>query len=132
MSLDEVTITVEAKVYPTEKRERVGEAVRNIFPDAGFEYEPDEGGESGKLTAEATSADRMSELIDEREINETARDVLGDSVVGDTLVFHLSKQPAFVGRLNFDVGGHELGSLLVRIEADDTEEFVRRVTTPGV
>jgi len=129
MSPEEASITVEAKVHPTESRESVEEAVRNIFPEAEFEYELDNG-EGGKLTAEATSAERMSELIDEREINETSRDVLKDSALGDTLVFRLSKQPAAVGRLNFDVGGHELGALLVRVEADDPEGFVRRVTTP--
>jgi predicted RNA binding protein with dsRBD fold (UPF0201 family) len=56
------------------------------------------------------------------------REELTDSVVGNTVAFRLSKQPATVGRLNLDVGGHELGALRVRIETDDTDELIRYLT----
>jgi predicted RNA binding protein with dsRBD fold (UPF0201 family) len=129
-------ITVRTKLYRTESREKVEEAVRNLFPDAEFGDEGEDAGEETKkdveIVAEAgeKSVERLRELVDRQEINETAYEQLHGAVLGDTLAFSLSKQPATVGRVNFDVGGHELGALRVRIETDDPETFVERVTQP--
>jgi len=124
--MDRPDVRVRTTVHATESRERVERAIRNLFPGADFEYDAS----TGDLVARASSAERLSELVDEQEIHHTARDVLLDSAVGDTVVFRLSKQPAVVGRLNFDVGGHELGALTVRIEVEDPEAFVDSVTSP--
>jgi len=121
----DVNITVRTPLHATESRATVEEAVFSLFPDAEFEDEGDE------LVARSETLDRLRELIDEQEINETAREQLNDAVLGDTLVFRLSKQPATVGRVNFDVGGHELGALRVRIEAEDANALVEHVTTPA-
>jgi predicted RNA binding protein with dsRBD fold (UPF0201 family) len=133
---EETDITVRTKLYRTESREKVEEAVCNLFPDAEFEDERGSAGEKRdediEIVAEAgeKSVERLRELVDRQEINETAYEQLHDAVLGDTLAFSLSKQPATVGRVNFDVGGHELGALRVRIETDDPETFLKRVTQP--
>lgn len=128
---EKVEITVRTKAYRTESREKVEDAVLNLFPDAEFE-ETEEKDEDVELTATAgkESVDHLRELIDKQEINETAHEKLHEAILGDTLAFSLSKQPATVGRVNFDVGGHELGALRVRIEADDPDAFVEYVTQP--
>jgi len=152
----EMDITVRTKLHRTESREKVEEAVRNLFPDAEFEgageEREDEGGSRGdggdgrgrgeeeederdedtELVARAgeESIENLRELVDRQEINETAREQLRESILGDTLAFRLSKQPATVGRLNFDVGGHELGALHVRVETDDPDAFIEHVTQP--
>ena len=120
--MDEIEVTVRTPLHATEDRGRVECAVRNLFPDAGFEED------GGTLVARSGSVERLRELVEAQEINETAREELRESTVGDTVVFRLSKQPATVGRLNFDVGGHELGALRVRAETDDVEAFVGYVT----
>ena len=132
-----IDITVRTKLYRTESREKVKEAILNLFPDAEFEdggedAECDERDEDIELVAHAgkETVEHLRELIGRQEINETAQEQLKEAVLGDTLAFSLSKQPATVGRVNFDVGGHELGALHVRIETDDAEAFVERLTTP--
>jgi len=128
---EETEITVRTKAYRTESREKVEEAVLSLFPDAEFE---ETGGrdEDVELVAHGgeESVERLRELVDRQEINETAYEKLHEAKLGDTLAFSLSKQPATVGRVNFDVGGHELGALHVRIEADDPDAFVDYVTKP--
>ncbi len=132
----EIDITVRTKAHRTEPREKVKEAVLNLFPDAEFEDETlgndEDRDEDIELVARAgeESIEHLRELVDRQEINETAREQFLDAVLGDTLAFRLSKQPATVGRVNFDVGGHELGALHVRVETDDPEAFVDRVTQP--
>ena len=121
-AMDEVNVVVRTPLHATERREAVEEAVRNLFPDAETEEE------NGTLVGRAEDVGRLRELIDRQEIHETVREKLNESVVGDTFVFRLSKQPATVERLNFDVGGHELGALRVRVEADDPDAFVDYVT----
>lgn len=120
--MDDLNIIVRTPLHATERLEAVKRAVRNLFPDAEFEEE------DGTLVARSEDAERLRELVEQQEIHETMREQLADSVVGDTLVFRLSKQPATVGRLNFDVGGHELGALRVRVETDDPGAFIDYVT----
>ena len=134
---EDIDITVRTKLYRTESRKKVEEAVRNLFPDAEFdgkeEIEAEEDrDEDMEIVAHAgeDSVEHLRELIDRQEINETAQEQLREAVLGDTLAFSLSKQPATVGRVNFDVGGHELGALHVRIETDDTEALIESLTTP--
>jgi hypothetical protein len=142
---EDIDITVRTRLYRTESRKKVEEAVRNLFPDAEFEdsREGENGGgdnENGderdediELVAHAggDSVEYLRELIDRQEINEAAHEQLKEAILGDTLAFSLSKQPATVGRVNFDVGGHELGALHIRIETDDTEALIERLTTPS-
>jgi predicted RNA binding protein with dsRBD fold (UPF0201 family) len=124
--MDEVNVVVRTPLNATESRESVEGAVLNLFPDADFDEE------GGTLVARSEDVSRLRELVEQQDIHKTAREQLADSVVGDTVVFRLSKQPATVGRLNFDVGGHELGALRVRVETDETDALVDYVTGAGV
>ncbi|MDY6779140.1 MAG: RNA-binding domain-containing protein, partial [Halobacteria archaeon] len=121
-------VTVRVPVYPTEVADRVEESVLNLFPDADTELEESDASVPGRaertLVASTHSVEALAERVVEQEINEATRSELLGSVVGDAVRFSLKKQAAYVGRLNFDVGGHELGALDVHIETDDPEKLV--------
>ncbi|MCX2819281.1 hypothetical protein EGH25_07940 [Haladaptatus sp. F3-133] len=120
--MDGIQVTVRTPLHATERRGSVENAVRNLFPDAGFEED------DGTLVARSEDVSGLRELAEQHGVQPTLREELTDSVVGNTVAFRLSKQPATVGRLNLDVGGHELGALRVRIETDDTDELIRYLT----
>jgi predicted RNA binding protein with dsRBD fold (UPF0201 family) len=120
--MTETEVTVRTPLHGTEKRETVEEAVLELFPDAEFEEQ------DGTLVARSETVERLAELVNRQEINDAVREKLHESVVGDTLVFRLSKQPAAVGKVSFDVGGHELGALRARIETDDVDTLIDELT----
>lgn len=114
-------VRVTAEVHPTEDPDRVARAVRNLFPDAEVQLKDDE------LVAEASDLTRLRDLIEDQEIQDTARTQLLHSRQGDRLVFTLSKQPAYAGAVNFAVDRSPLGDLEVVVEADDVDVLVDRV-----
>ncbi len=125
----DVDVKVTAPVYPTELPERVEDTVLNLFPDADVHVEdPPVDALTDRLVAETRSVDRLAELLERFEIQETARMELRGSVVAGVLEFTLKKQAAYAGRPSFDVGGHELGALHVRIEAEDPLQVVQHLT----
>lgn len=129
------SVNVEAPIHDTEERSRVEEAVLNVFPDADLRVEETGSAVPGRkyarlLRGETHSLERFRELVERQEIVDTVRSELLDSVLGDSMDFRLKKQAAYVGRVNLDVGGHELGSLKVRIESDDPRGLLDYVAPP--
>ncbi len=125
----EVDVKVTAPVYPTEHSERVEEAVLNLFPEAEARVEdPAVEALTDRLVAMDAELTRLRELFERFEIEETAREELRGSVVGDVVEFTLKKQAAYAGRPSFDVGGHELGALHVRVESSHPIETVEWLT----
>lgn len=122
-------VEVVAPIYDTEVRERVEESVLNVFPDAELRVEDSDSAIPRSryrrvLRGETHSVERLKELVRRQEIMDTIRSELLGSLVGDTVNFRLKKQAAYEGRVNLDVGGHELGSLKVRIESDDPHGLI--------
>jgi predicted RNA binding protein with dsRBD fold (UPF0201 family) len=123
----DVDVQVTAPVHPTEREERVAEAITALFPGA----EPTE--RHGDLVAETDDLSQFSELLHRYEILDTARGALFEGREGDVLSFDLKKQAAHVGRVNFAVGEPaELGDLHVRIRVHepDVEAFVDAIAPP--
>lgn len=108
-------ITVRAEAHATEDPERVRRAVLNIFPDAK------EAGESWTVQELQT----LSTRIAEQAIRDTARNILLRSVRGNMLIFHLNKQAAYAGRVNFTEGNAVLGDIEVRIETEEAEAIAK-------
>lgn len=125
----EVEVKVTAPVYPTEVPERVEAAVVELFPDAEVRVEdPAVEALTDRLVAEEPTLDELRRLLERFEMREHAREQLLESVVGDVVEFTLKKQAAYAGRPSFDVGGHELGALHVRMESSRPREVVRWLT----
>jgi uncharacterized protein len=111
-------ITATTPCYPTEDRERVRQALLNIFPGAEIE----EG--AAALTARTDNADRLREIIIDNHIRDSARSVLLRGMRDGSTRFVLNKQVAFVGKVSFLDGPVVLGGIEVTIEDEDIEKAI--------
>lgn len=114
-------VVVRTICRPTESVDRVMRSMLNIFPDLQIEQKDDE------LVGEGQSVDALEELLRNQRIRSAARAVFRKSVDGDKLTFRLSKQVAFVGKVNF-AERSPLGDLEVTIEDEDVMELIDRIT----
>jgi predicted RNA binding protein with dsRBD fold (UPF0201 family) len=122
-----VDVQITAPVKDTEVTDRVADAVRNLFPEAGVEHR------EGELVAEAHGMEQFSERLHDQQILDTARAAFFDGRRGNTFTFSLKKQPAFQGVVNFAVGSpDELGDITVRVRVEEpsVEAFVDHVAPP--
>jgi predicted RNA binding protein with dsRBD fold (UPF0201 family) len=93
-----VTIEVSAPVHHTESESKVVKALQNMFPFMEFALF------NGYLTGKSTdmkSLDHLKELLEVQRIRDTANIILKRSLSGDSLIFYLNKQAAFMGKVNF-------------------------------
>jgi predicted RNA binding protein with dsRBD fold (UPF0201 family) len=107
-------IAIEAPIHPTEDPERVFRAVKCLFPDVVP-------GETYRSQDIRTLAARISELM----IKDTARVLLLRSIRGNVLRFHLNKQAALAGKVNFTDGNSVLGDITVSITDEEPEKIAR-------
>lgn len=121
------TVEITAPVRDTELKERVADAILELFPEAEVTEEP------GRMRAETHSLEHFSELLHRREILDTARGEFFGTLADDSFSFSLKKQAAFEGVVNFAVGNpDELGTIDVRVTVDepDVESFIDYVAPP--
>lgn len=122
-----IDVEVTAPVNPTERTERVAQAIREIFPGA----DPEE--RHGELTAEVHDLEQLSTCLHRQTILDTARSVFFEERRGDSFGFRLKKGPALQGVVNFVVDDpSELGDIAVRVQVHepDFESFVDDVAPP--
>ena len=123
-----IDVEITTPLYPTEVRDRVEDAIHELFPGATIEER------HGELIAETHSMERFAERLAEQNIGPTAREVLRDGCEGDTVSFALKKAAAFEGVINFAVGNpDELGDVhvRVRIEEPDAGAFIDYLVPAG-
>ena len=123
-----IDVEITTPLYPTEVRDRVEDAIHELFPGATIEER------HGELIAETHSMERFAERLAEQNIGPTAREVLRDGREGDTVSFALKKAAAFEGVINFAVGNpDELGDVhvRVRIEEPDAGAFIDYLVPAG-
>ena len=113
---------VSAPFGPTEDREKVLEAIINIFPDAILDIE------DSTVSGTFSDLNNMKKLISEQRIRDTARQVLSHSMNPGKLIFHLNKQAAFVSKVNFTEGNSTLGDITVTIDRDEPEALIIELT----
>jgi predicted RNA binding protein with dsRBD fold (UPF0201 family) len=122
-----IDVEITTPLYPTEVRDRVEDAIHELFPGADIEER------DGELIAKTHSLKRFGERLAEQNIVPTARKVLVRGLEGDTFGFALKKAAAFEGVVNFAVGNpDELGDLhvSVRVEEPDAEAFIDYLAPP--
>jgi len=116
-------ITASAELYPTEDRDRVVQALLNIFP--GDISETD-----GALTVRSIDLSRFKEAIRQHRILDSTRAVMLRGVGEGRIVFQLNKQAAFVDKISFVEGKAPLGPITVIIVTPEPEALIDDVA-PG-
>jgi len=117
-------ILIRARVYPTESVEKVKAAIENLF--SCLEYEVEERGEERYLTAIGRGKECLEKLhlrLREQRILDAARGVMLSSLQGNKVSFHLNKQAAFAGYVNFSKES-PLGAIEVEIEDEEVASIV--------
>ena len=105
-------ISIAASIFPTEDEDKIRNAILNLFPDANITKE------GSMLNAIAPNMDYLIKRMKQQNIRDSARRILFDCVKGDCIIFHLSKQAAFVGKVNYTEGDSILGDIMVTIKTD--------------
>lgn len=117
----DINVRVSALVHPTEVREKVETAITNIIP---VELRLQDFGIPGLYgEGDLESLRKLHLLFREERILDTARTVLSAGVKGSTTEFRLSKQVAYVGKVNFPPDEETLGSIHVEIAAGSENEL---------
>ena len=120
-----VRVRVEAPVRPTESATKVRAACLNVFPDLALVEE------AGRLVGEGASMEAFRDLVRNQKIRDTARDVLLRGRHGNETRFRLSKQAAFVRRVNFAASA-PLGDLEVTVEDENLDALIDHVAESTV
>ncbi len=127
-------VVVSTFVYPTESEDKVKKAVSNLFDLSMFRERKEDLGDIKRLEFICEGPDarlalgRLYELLREQEILDAARRVMMDGMTAEgTILFHLHKQAAFAGAVNFAEGGESpMGPIVVEVHPEDPRK-ARRV-----
>ena len=119
-------ISIVASINPTEDDDRISQAVLNLFPEAKITIE------GNMLNASTMNMDDFIQRMKQQNIRDSARKILFNSVKDDSIKFHLSKQAAFVDKVNFTEGNSVLGDLIVTIKTENIEPNVLIQQMTGV
>jgi len=128
-----IKIRVETPVYPTEDINKVKKAIENIIPDIDCKIE--KAGKKTYLIGEMKGTKGLKllhRLLRDQKILDTARSILKRSVSGNTIIFYLRKQAAFMGKIHFCDAYAEtpLGPIVVQIMADDPHKVIDWLAPP--
>lgn len=123
-------LTISTPLYPTESEELVLAAIGSLFPalsirktqDAGVVQIIGEGDEENLAT--------FHRLLREQRILDTVRAVLEASRGDNILCFQLNKQAATAGAISFPASTEPLGSIHVKIEAEDIQHVIDWLAPP--
>ena len=123
----EVTVFVEAEIYPTENEDSVKAAVNNFLSDATVTIKPSVKGST--LTAVAKGQNSLLNLrnmLRNDRIRDASRRLLFKSISGTMISFYLNKQVAFSGHVSFseETAESPLGPIKVNVETDNPEQLI--------
>ncbi len=128
-----IKIRVEAPIYPTEDVNKVKKAIENIIPNIDCKIEKI--GRKTYLIGEIEGSrglKSLHRLLREQKILDTARSVFKRSMSGNTIIFYLRKQAAFMGKIHFCDAYAEtpLGPIVIQIMADDPHKVIDWLAPP--
>jgi len=123
----EVTVFVQAEIYPTESEENVKTAINNVLDNATITVKPSVKGST--LTATAKGQDsliKLRNMMHNDRIRDAARRLLFKSIRGNMVSFCLNKQVAFAGHVSFseETAESPLGPIKINVEAEYPQQLV--------
>jgi predicted RNA binding protein with dsRBD fold (UPF0201 family) len=123
----EVTVFIEAEIYPTESEDNVKAAVNNVLDDSTITIKPSVKGST--LTAIAKGQEslfKLRNLMRNDRIRDASRKLLFKSIRGNMISFCLNKQVAFAGHISFseETAESPLGPIRFSIETDNPQQLI--------
>lgn len=118
-------VKISCPYKPSEDKEKVREAILNIFPNAELE-------DTGRGFDGTADLDMFSRLIRKQKILDSTRSVMFKGIREGKIMIHLNKQVASVGKISFAEPRAILGTLKVIIETDDPETLIDTVAPETV
>jgi predicted RNA binding protein with dsRBD fold (UPF0201 family) len=120
--MDDVEVSIEVEVNPTESEEKVKKAIENIFGNITLKIKPLAKG--CLLTAEMKGLETLTKfynLLRRERICDAAHGVFLEGLSGNTITFYLNKQAAYAGHVSFSKAIMEspLGPIKVQIKCDN-------------
>jgi predicted RNA binding protein with dsRBD fold (UPF0201 family) len=117
----ECNVKVSSKINLTEDKDKVEQAVRNIFPKGSIKIDKN----YIVLQGDCSLLKNLKEIMEQRRIRATARSVMESKMKKDKIEFILNKQTALMGVINFIEGNQSpLGDIIVQVTTNDTEELL--------
>jgi predicted RNA binding protein with dsRBD fold (UPF0201 family) len=125
--MEDVSLHVEAEINPTESREKVEQAVKNIFGEMTLQTKPLH--KATLLIGEGKGQESLTKLCDmlrREHIRNAARAVFIEGIDKKAIRFCLNKQVAYAGHISFsqETAESPLGPIRVKIECRDPRELV--------
>ena len=123
----EVTVFVQAEIYPTESEDNVKVAVNNVLDNVTLTVKPSVKGSSLIATAKGQdSLIKLRNMLHNDRIRDAARRLLFKSIRGDMISFYLNKQVAFAGHVSFseETAESPLGPIRIDIESEHPQQLV--------
>ena len=119
-------LQVEAQIHPTEIKERIIAAIRNIFPNIELDVQSDW---VLSKTKDWNDLIYFSELLEKQRVLDAARRVILSRMSADTTRFLLNKQAAYAGKINFCEMEEEspMGPLFVVLSSKRIDELLDHI-----
>jgi predicted RNA binding protein with dsRBD fold (UPF0201 family)/dephospho-CoA kinase len=114
-----ININIRTPLHPTESKDKVEKAIRNIFPDASLSQINE------CIEGTSNSIKTFGELLKSQRIRSTARIELLKRLSSNVFEFILNKQAAFMGKVNFSEDS--LGPIYVRVQIEAPESIIDSV-----
>ena len=125
--MDEVTVNVEAEIYPTENEEKVQAAVTNILGNSSITIKSE--GKVKILTAEAKGREslvKLRNIMRSDRVRDASRKALFRSMSSNLIRICVNKQVAFAGHISFceETAESPLGPIKITIETDNPIQLI--------
>jgi predicted RNA binding protein with dsRBD fold (UPF0201 family) len=120
-----IKLCVRASISPTEDRDKVLTAARNIIGDCTCSLEEGEG-EISISSDDARCLQRVHDQLRDRHVRDAARRLILRQRVGDRLNMLFNRQAAFAGVISLCTSEMEspLGPISMEIDCERTDELV--------
>jgi len=126
-----VGLVLEASVSPTEERQKVLQAAKNVFGECS--YTTEERDELVLLrSSDAACLTKIRDQLRDRHVRAAARRMLVLSREGGRMTLLLNRQAAYVGVISVVSSAEEspLGPIALRLECERTDELMDWLTIP--